>query len=301
MAKEYIKLEKLGSGSYGTVYKGREKDSNAIVAMKKVHMDLMDAGLPQSYLREISALQSLRHENIVQYEGIVWESNDHIYLIFEYMTTDLRSYMDEFAPYGLKLAAVRSYLYQTVKGLEACHKQGILHRDLKTENVLINKNGVVKIADFGLSRAISVPVGLRYSTCVVTLWYRAPEILLGQKGYSTPIDIWSLGCIFAEMISGHELFTGDSEIDQINKIFCILGEPTEEIWPHVTSLPYFRKFSDLEVPCLEKKILLRGPGFDLLKMMLTYNPNKRISAKRILNHQYFKDSIKMYPLLPYSK
>ncbi|XP_031630776.1 cyclin-dependent kinase 3-like isoform X2 [Contarinia nasturtii] len=270
--------------------------------MKKINLDLLDNGLPTNYIREMSVLKSLRHENVVTCFGIIWDDDNQIYLIFEYMQIDLHAYIDQYVPAGLKLREVRNYLYQISKGLEFCHKRAVIHRDLKPENILINEYGVVKIADFGLSRQISVPIRI-YSTYVVTLWYRAPELLLGNKRYGYQygygIDMWSIGCIFAEMFTGSGLFQGDSEVDQIRKIFSILGAPNEDQWPGVTDLPnYPASFKEpITEKGLEKKVLLRGAGLQLLEMLLIYDPNKRISAKQMLTHQYFSgmDPKKLYP------
>ena len=180
---------------------------------------------------------------------------------------------------------------QLIRGIKHCHSHRVLHRDLKPQNLLIDKEGNLKLADFGLARAFGVPLRA-YTHEVVTLWYRAPEILLGGKQYSTGVDMWSVGCIFAEMCNRKPLFPGDSEIDEIFRIFRILGTPNEEIWPDVNYLPDFKP----SFPQWKKKPLseavpsLDANGIDLLDQMLVYDPSRRISAKRALIHPYFNDN-----------
>jgi len=186
---------------------------------------------------------------------------------------------------------LKSYLYQLFRSIFYCHGHRVLHRDLKPQNLLLDKHGQLKLADFGLARAFGVPVRT-YTHEVVTLWYRAPEILLGSKVYSCPVDIWSVGCIFAEMATRHPLFPGDSEIDELYKIFRILGTPTEETWPGVSKLPDYKptNFPKWKATNLSHVLPNVEPaGIDLLAQMLAYDPAKRISAKKALKHPYFDD------------
>ena len=187
-------------------------------------------------------LKELQHPNIVGLRDVIMQV-DQIYLIFEFLCMDLKKYMDTSIPEDGKMdpQLVKSYTYQIFQGMLFCHQRRVLHRDLKPANLLIDQNGVIKLADFGLARAFGIPLRV-YTHEVVTLWYRAPEILLGSPKYSWPIDIWSLGTIFAEMINNMPLFHGDSEIDQLFRIFRVLSTPTEETWPGVTSLPDFKVF-----------------------------------------------------------
>jgi len=187
-------------------------------------------------------------------------------------------------------------MFQMIAGLNFCHARRILHRDLKPQNLLIDRNGALKLADFGLARAFGIPVRT-YTHEVVTLWYRAPEILLGQQQYSTPVDMWSIGTIFAEMVMKCPLYPGDSEIDELFKIFRTLGTPNEELWPGVSKLPDYKPtFPNWPVAGMDKTITLWGStsvvdprGLDLLSAMLVYEPAKRISAKQSMSHPYFDD------------
>jgi len=182
---------------------------------------------------------------------------------------------------------VQLYTKQLLQGLVYCHTRRIIHRDLKPQNLLIDRKGL-KLADFGLARAFCVPVR-PYTHEVITLWYRAPEILLGAQSYSLPVDIWSTGCIFAEMASKRPLFPGDSEIDQIFRIFKILGTPTETVWPGVSQLPEYKANFPSWRPQSLANYVTRDPQIlDLLQKMLVYEPSKRISAKQALLHPYFQ-------------
>jgi cyclin-dependent kinase len=195
---------------------------------------------------------------------------------------------------------VKKFTSQLLTGIRYCHSHRVLHRDLKPQNLLIDSSGNLKLADFGLARAFGVPLRT-YTHEVVTLWYRSPEILLGGRQYSTGVDMWSIGCIFAEMATRKPLFPGDSEIDEIFKIFRILGTPTEEEWPGVTSFPDFkasfpkweRKTEDEIVPVDGVKVL-GEEGLNLLEALLVYDPAGRISAKQAVVHPYFTEGRGMF-------
>lgn len=237
---------------------------------------------------EISLLKELKHPNIVTLEDVLMEEN-RLYLIFEFLSMDLKKYMDSLpAEKMMDTELVRSYFYQITAAMLFCHRRRVLHRDLKPQNLLINKEGIIKVADFGLGRSFGIPVR-NYTHEIVTLWYRAPEVLLGSPRYSCPVDVWSIGCIFAEMATRKPLFQGDSEIDQLFRMFRILKTPTEEIWPGVTSLPDYKP----TFPCWTSNNLssqvknIDSAGMDLLQKTLIYDPAFRISAKEILEHKYF--------------
>ncbi|ANB15444.1 cyclin-dependent serine/threonine-protein kinase CDC28 [Sugiyamaella lignohabitans] len=232
----------------------------------------------------------MRDDYIVSLYNIVHSDSHKLYLVFEFLDLDLKKYMESIpANMGLEPDMVKRFMSQLVKGTRYCHSHRILHRDLKPQNLLIDKEGNLKLADFGLARAFGVPLRT-YTHEVVTLWYRAPEILLGGRQYSTGVDMWSIGCIFAEMVTRKPLFPGDSEIDEIFKIFRLLGTPNESVWPGVTSLPDFKTtFPQWSKRRIESQVTgLDELGLDLLENLLAYDPAMRISAKRAILHPYFE-------------
>ncbi|XP_017919261.1 PREDICTED: cyclin-dependent kinase 3 isoform X2 [Capra hircus] len=247
-------------------------------------------GVPSTAIREISLLKELKHPNIVRLLDVV-HSEKKLYLVFEFLSQDLKKYMDSTPASELPLHRVKSYLFQLLQGVSFCHSHRVIHRDLKPQNLLINELGAIKLADFGLARAFGVPLRT-YTHEVVTLWYRAPEILLGCKFYSTAVDIWSIGCIFAEMVTRRALFPGDSEIDQLFRIFRTLGTPSEAMWPGVTQLPDYKgSFPKWTSKGLEEVVpSLEPEGQDLLLQLLQYDPSRRISAKAALAHPYFSST-----------
>ncbi|KAK1614335.1 hypothetical protein QYE76_019852 [Lolium multiflorum] len=286
---QYEKVEKIGEGTYGVVYKAKDRYTNETIALKKIRLEQEDEGVPSTAIREISLLKEMQHRNIVRLQDVV-HNEKCIYLVFEYLDLDLKKHMDSSADFK-NHHIVKSFLYQILRGIAYCHSHRVLHRDLKPQNLLIDRRtNSLKLADFGLARAFGIPVRT-FTHEVVTLWYRAPEILLGARQYSTPVDVWSVGCIFAEMVNQKPLFPGDSEIDELFKIFRIMGTPNEETWPGVASLPDYKsafpKWPSVDlatvVPTLEPL------GIDLLSKMLCLDPSRRINARTALEHEYFKD------------
>jgi len=286
---KYEKLEKIGEGTYGVVYKAKDKTTKELFALKKIRLESEDEGIPSTAIREIALLKELQHPNIVRIHDVI-HTNKKLILVFEYIDYDLKRFLQSFDK-GIDFKIVKSLLYQLVRGIAHCHQMRVLHRDLKPQNLLVSKEGVLKLADFGLARAFGIPVK-NYTNEVVTLWYRAPDILLGSKNYSTSIDIWSIGCIFVEMLNLKPLFPGSSEQDQLKKIFKIMGTPDPEAWPGLTELPEWKpeNFESYQGESLSKICpKMDADGLDLLDKMLRCNPAERISAKDALNHVFFKD------------
>eukprot|EP00051_Salpingoeca_urceolata_P013690 m.172837 g.172837 ORF g.172837 m.172837 type:complete len:264 (-) comp17865_c0_seq1:360-1151(-) len=222
----------------------------------------------------------------------VLHSEKKLTLVFEYCDQDLKDYLD--ARRGVSDAAiVKSFMSQLLRGLAFCHEKRVLHRDLKPQNLLISKNTHLKLADFGLARAYGIPVR-SYSHEVVTLWYRAPDVLLGSSSYSTSIDIWSAGCIFAEMAAGGQpLFPGHAAEDQLHLIFKTLGTPTEETWPGLAQLPEYKGPFPLYQPTGLDPFTsqLEPAGVELLQNMLVYDPDARWSAEVCCKHPYFSNVV----------
>ncbi|CAD6993831.1 cyclin-dependent kinase 2 [Ceratitis capitata] len=283
---DFKKMIKIGEGTYGIVYKARDTKTGKDVALKKIRLDSETEGVPSTAIREISLLKDLTHKNIVQLFDIV-VADSSLYMVFEYLNMDMKKLMDKkkeiFTP---KL--VKSYMHQLLDALCFCHTNRILHRDLKPQNLLVDSVGNIKLADFGLARAFNVPMRA-YTHEVVTLWYRAPEILLSTKYYATGMDIWSLGCIFAEMIMKRALFPGDSEIDQLYRIFRTLGTPDENKWPGISQLPEYKANFPVWVKTNIPEAIESNEAYDLFMKMLVYDPNGRISAKNAMIHPYFDD------------
>ncbi|CAL5359181.1 unnamed protein product [Camellia sinensis] len=290
---QYEKVEKIGEGTYGVVYKARDRVTNETIALKKIRLEQEDEGVPSTAIREISLLKEMQHGNIVRLQDVV-HSEKRLYLVFEYLDLDLKKHMDscpEFSKDPRLIKVTIMFLYQILRGIAYCHSHRVLHRDLKPQNLLIDRRtNALKLADFGLARAFGIPVRT-FTHEVVTLWYRAPEILLGSRHYSTPVDVWSVGCIFAEMVNQRPLFPGDSEIDELFKIFRVLGTPNEDTWPGVTSLPDFKsafpKWPSKDLASVVPN--LDSVGVDLLSKMLCLDPSRRITARSALEHEYFKD------------
>ena len=251
-------------------------------------MEVEDEGIPSTTLREIAVLRQLRHPNIVELNDVV-QNEGRLFLVFEFVDKDLKKFMES-QQGDLPMETIQSYTYQLLAGLEYCHVRGVMHRDLKPQNILISKSGALKIADFGLARAFVPPIR-PFTHEVVTLWYRPPEILLGCKTYALPVDMWAVGTILAEMSTKRPLFPGDSEIDEIFRIFRVLGTPNEETWPGVTSLQdwnsSFPVWPSLQLSRLVPK--LTEEGIDLMEQLMAIDPRRRLSAVEAMKHPFFKD------------
>jgi len=292
-------MEKIGEGTYGVVYKAFDLENDRIIALKKIRLDNETDGLPSTALREISLLKELKHSSIVELFDVIF-SHMKLYLIFEYLDKDLKHLFDECRVLGgLPLELIRSYTQQLLDALLYCHTRRVLHRDLKPQNLLVNSKGAIKLADFGLARMFSIPLQA-YTHEVVTLWYRAPEILLGAKTYGNAIDVWSLGVICAEMVTCKPFFPGDSEIDQLFRMFRTLGTPGPQDWAGVELLPDYKpNFPKWTVDkhATIQRLLERLPadGRDLIEDMIVYDPLRRVTCHQALRHPYLRGAQRVAP------
>jgi len=286
----------VGAGVYGTVYKAKDRASERVVAIKMMkNEDPEDSiGVSSNLLREVACLRDFYHPNIVEFIDIFTSGGGaQNYLVFEYVEAGdlgnlLKAYRNSKTVMPMRLA--KQYSYELLNGVHACHQRLIIHRDLKPQNMLISKNGL-KIADFGLARTYSVPPR-NYTREVITLWYRSPEILLGSTCYGTAADMWSVGCIMAEMATGFPIFPGDSEIGTIFKIFRTVGTPTLDTWPGLGKLSFWRRTFPQWEPSDLRSIYDARPeigsdGTDVLRSLLTLNPEARSNARRAKTSPYF--------------
>lgn len=267
------------------------------MALKEINLD-SEEGTPSTAIREISLMKELEYENIVTLYDVIHTENK-LTLIFEYMDQDLKRYMETHGNQGaLDIKIVKSFMFQLLKGIMYCHDNRVLHRDLKPQNLLINKKGELKLGDFGLARAFGIPFNT-FSNEVVTLWYRAPDVLLGSRSYTASIDIWSAGCIFAEMCTGKPLFPGTANEDQLLKIFRLMGTPNERTWPGVSSYANYKSNWQVFVPQDLRLLIpnLDSLGLNLLSSLLQMRPDARITARQALQHPWFHELTNPNPLM----
>ncbi|KAI4291437.1 hypothetical protein PAPHI01_0711 [Pancytospora philotis] len=290
----FQKLEKIGEGTYGVVYKAEDRQTGRLVALKKIRPESENEGIPATTIREVFLLKNLKHSTIIDLMEVI-HSDDKMYLVFEYIETDLKRLIDRFVVSSRRIDRrhVAKMAHQLCTAVSFCHSKNIFHRDLKPQNILVDEDYNIKLADFGLGRAATVPLR-SYTQEVTTLWYRPPELLLGCKYYDASLDVWSLACIIAEIHTTVPLFMGDSEIDQLHKIFAVLGTPDNKAWRGVEQLPLYKKDFP-RYPPRGCGAVVREPVLEsLLDRMLQYSPVSRISAAEALAHAFFKDQAPIY-------
>jgi len=308
--EEFKCLNRIEEGTYGVVYRARDKRTNEIVALKRLKMEREKEGFPITSLREINTLLISQHPNVVTVREIVVGSNmDQIFIVMDYVHHDLKSLMETMRKKNqvFLCGEIKCLMIQLLRAISYLHDNWILHRDLKASNLLLSHNGILKVGDFGLAREYGSPLK-SYTSVVVTLWYRAPELLLGIKEYSTFIDVWSIGCIFGELLLMEPLFPGKSEVDELNRIFKLLGTPSEKVWPGYKELPGVQKmkFVDYPISHLRDKFpdkMLSEQGLKMLKSLLEYDPKKRVVCETAMRAEYFREDPRpidpsMFPTWP---
>ncbi|CBY14057.1 unnamed protein product [Oikopleura dioica] len=291
-SRRYERINFLGEGTFATVYKAKDllDPHGRIVAIKKIKLgDRREArdGINRTALREIKLLQELKHENIIELVDVFGQKSN-ISLVLDFMETDLADLIRD-NNIMITPSHTKAFLIATLRGLEYLHKNFVLHRDLKPDNLLIDIQGVVKLGDFGLAKAFGSP-SRELTHQVVTRWYRCPELMFGARQYSTGIDIWSVGCIAAELLRRSALLPGASDLDQLSKIFDVFGTPTQENWPNHNLLPDYCEFRFC--PGIPLRDIFTAAGNDLIELlqgMFLLNPAKRLDAAQCLQLPYFSN------------
>ena len=281
--ERYEKVKFLGRGTYGEVWMALDKKTNSSVAVKQIRIVEEGEGIHFTALREIMILQELKHPNVIQLSDIFYK-NSNIHLVIELAENALNDLIPKLPE---DEALTKGLMKQILEGVAYMHENSVLHRDLKPGNLLVTKSGEVKVTDFGTAKIICDSDAPK-STGICTLWYQSPELLFGTKHYGKSMDMWSVGCIFAELLSKHPFFPGNSAIDQLSKIFNTLGTPSEDEWTGMNYLPNYLPFSASPRISFKRAFpKASDSAIKLLSELFTYNPSKRISAHDALESDYF--------------
>ncbi|KAG8919685.1 serine/threonine protein kinase, CMGC, CDC2/CDK sub [Tulasnella sp. 417] len=299
---KYARGKKLGEGTFGQVFEATHKETKAVVALKKILMHNESQGLPITAVREIKLLKKFKHPNVIELVDLVFSDptpedrqkngNDRkiIWMAFPYMDHDLAGLLKNPAV-SLQPSHIKLFMKQLLEGTSYLHRNHILHRDIKSANLLIDKEGCLKIADFGLARPISKEWGTKrgFTNCVVTRWYRPPELLLGAKVYDGAVDLWGIGCILAEMFERNPIMQGQEDLHQLTLIFQLCGSPDESTWPGWKQLPGAEGYQPVhhQRTIGQRFRMLNNETSDLLIGLLTLDPSRRLTADQALDHVYF--------------
>ncbi|KAL3875407.1 hypothetical protein ACJMK2_033355 [Sinanodonta woodiana] len=286
--EKYENLGLVGEGSYGMVLKCKHKETGQLVAIKKFLESDDDKMVKKIALREVRMLKQLRHDNLVNLLE-VFKRKKRLYLVFEFVDHTVLDELEK-CPNGLDETTIRKILWQVLKGIEFCHLNNIIHRDIKPENILVSKSGIVKLCDFGFARTLAQP-GEIYTDYVATRWYRAPELLVGDTKYGRAVDLWAVGCLLAEMLTGEPLFPGDSDIDQLYHVVKVFGTLTQRHKEVFMRNPLFTGMRLPEVrdtTPLEKKFpRITHQALSLMKECLKLDPDERPTCSQLLKHEFF--------------
>ena len=281
----------VGAGTYGKVFKAIHIYTKDKVALKKIRMEGERDGFPITAVREIRLLQHLRHKHVVALQEVMVEKNE-CFMVFEYLSHDLTGLINH-PTFKLTSAHKKHLAKQMFEGLDYLHRRGVLHRDIKAANILISNSGQLKYADFGLARFYTKSRKLDYTNRVITIWYRPPELLLGETQYGPEVDVWSAACVFVEMFTKKAIFPGEGgELSQLDKTYNILGTPTRSEWPGIVDLPWFELMQPTDRRKRVFEVMYKDvfslACLDLVQKMFQYDPKKRPNAEEVLNHEYFR-------------
>lgn len=288
-SEAYHKLAQVGEGTYGKVYKARNNATGNLVALKRIRMEGEKDGFPVTAMREIRLLQGIDHANVLKLHEMM-VSKGSVYMVLEYMDHDLTGILSQ-PQFDFQEQHLKSLCQQMLSGLDYLHDHAILHRDMKGSNILLNRRGELKLADFGLARVYHKRRQQDYTNRVITLWYRSPELLLGETMYGPCVDMWSAGCIMLELFVRKPIFQGQDEISQLDVIYSLMGTPNEDMWPGVATLPWWELVKPKETR--ESGFVeyagkyLTSAGMDLAAGLLTMDPSQRLSATKALSMPYF--------------
>lgn len=310
----FQKKHQVGEGTYGSVFVGADNITGEIVALKRINTEEEENGFPITAIREVKILKALHHTNVVQLKEIVTSKDQgdipkNVFMVFEYLEYDLTGIIES-PEIKISQDHIKAWSNQLLKGVHYMHINKIVHRDLKASNLLINKRGELKIADWGLARSWNKEMK-RLTNRVITLWYRPPELLLGCIDYTTKIDMWSVGCIIAEMFRRGGLLKGSTEPNQLDLIFKTMGHPTREDWPNIDKMcPLWKNYEpqsgeQVFPRRLREELKARLPvnvmnwmtphAIDMIESLLAHNPDKRWSAAQALTAEYFFDAPMVKP------
>ncbi|EKX54892.1 hypothetical protein GUITHDRAFT_83848 [Guillardia theta CCMP2712] len=297
--KHYKVLHEVGRGTFGVVCKAIKKKTGEEVAIKNIKLvHKIHEGVSTSAIDEIRIMQELHHPNVLSIHEVFSPREGTLSLVLDFIPMDMEMIIkakdmtsDKYVP--MPSEDIKAYMQMFLRGINACHQNFVLHRDLKPANLLLSANGVLKLCDFGLARTYGSP-NAKFSPQAVTLWYRPLEMLLGADRYGPAVDMWGVGCIFAEMLLRNPLFPtgrGATDVDQVCQIVRCMGAPTERNWPGFDQLPILLKFQQIP-PTPLARVIPAAPkdALDLLDKLLSYDPNKRISAEEALKHEYFRNA-----------